>query len=109
MVLEARDSQLLDLLSAPSSVVVRLRRRVRFYNKPSSVRQDVAWNEAVEDMGTAVWWPSGDGRSDSYTRRLEGELRLPKDLRPSSAMGHFSITVGRFCHLYLNERPKYAS
>ena len=93
MTLEGSESPVLDVLSAPSSIVVCLRRRVRFYNKSSSPRRDVAWNETVEDMGTAIWWPSSSARSDSLTRHLEGEIRLAKYLRPTSEMGHFSISV----------------
>ncbi|KAF9524862.1 hypothetical protein CPB83DRAFT_773149 [Crepidotus variabilis] len=94
LTLESRDSQAMDLLSAPSAVSVTLRRRVRFFNKTCSSRQDVAWNESVEDVGKAVWWPSTsqDARSDATTRHLEGEIRLAKDLRPTSEMGHFSIS-----------------
>jgi len=43
-------------------------------------------------MGKAVWWPSTDTRSDQNTRHLEGEIKLAKDLRPTSEMGHFSIS-----------------
>jgi hypothetical protein len=93
LTLEGNDTQVLDLLSAPSSIVLSLRRRVRFYNKTSSSRSDVAWNEMVEDMGVAVWWPSSDVPSDAHARHLEGEIRLAKDLRPTSEMGHFSISV----------------
>ena len=83
------------MLSSSTSIVVSLRRRVRFYNKSASSRRDVAWNETVEDMGTAVWWPStaADAISTSTTRHLEGEIRLAKDLRPTSELGHFSISV----------------
>lgn len=90
--LEGSESHVLNLLSAPSSIVLSLRRRVRFYNQSSSSRQDVAWKETVEDMGSAVWWPSTDSRSENTTRHLEGEIRLTKDLRPTSEMGHFSIS-----------------
>lgn len=92
LTLEGTDTQALDLLSVPSSIVLSLRRRVRFYNKTSSSRKDVAWNETVEDMGVAVWWPSSDVASNSHTRHLEGEVHLAKDLRPTSEMGHFSIS-----------------
>jgi hypothetical protein len=92
IVLEGEESQVLDLLSAPKSVVLSLRRRVRFYNQTSISREDVAWNETVEDMASAVWWPSSDSRSTSTTRYLEGEINLAKDLRPTSEMGHFSIS-----------------
>ena len=44
-------------------------------------------------MASAVWWPSSDSRSTSTTRYLEGEINLAKDLRPTSEMGHFSISV----------------
>lgn len=94
--LDSCDTQALDLLSVSSAIVLTLRRRVRFYNKTSSSRKDVAWNETVEDMGTASWWPSADVASTPSTRHLEGEIRLPKDLRPTSEMGHFSISVSYF-------------
>ncbi|KJA16442.1 hypothetical protein HYPSUDRAFT_147727 [Hypholoma sublateritium FD-334 SS-4] len=92
LTLEGCDTQALDLLSVSSAIVLSLRRRVRFYNKTSSSRKDVAWNETVEDMGSASWWPSADVPSTPNTRYLEGEIRLPKDLRPTSEMGHFSIS-----------------
>lgn len=80
------------MLSRPSSIAVSLRRRVRFYNQSSYARADVAWNETVEEMCMASWWPSETMQSSTYTRHLEGEIRAPKDLRPSSDMGHFSIS-----------------
>ncbi|KAF8905074.1 hypothetical protein CPB84DRAFT_1894808 [Gymnopilus junonius] len=92
LTLEACESRILDLLSNPAAVVLSLRRRVRFYNKSNSSRRDVAWNETVEDMGTATWWTSTDVGNDTTTRHLEGEIRLAKDLRPTSEMGHFSIS-----------------
>jgi len=84
----------LDLVSSSNAINLSLRRRVRFYNKTSSSRKDVAWTESAESMGTASWWPSTDPhyRSDSTTRHLEGEIRLAKDLRPTSEMSHFSIS-----------------
>lgn len=92
MVLQGDDAQVLDLLSAPSSILLSLRRRLRFYNKSSSSKPDVAWNESLEDVGTAVWWPSTTDTNHSFTRYLEGEIRLAKDLKPTAAMGHFSIS-----------------
>lgn len=91
LTIEGTDVTALDAFSKPSSVVVSLRRRVRFYNKVTYARGDVAWNETVEDVGTASWWPSETMQSTTYARHLEGEIRLPKDMRPSSDMGHFSI------------------
>lgn len=94
LTLEAREAQTMDLLAKPSALSVSLRRRVRFFNKTCTYREDVAWNENVRDVVTAVWWPSTtqEVRSDATTSYLEGEIRLPKDLRPTSEMGHFSIS-----------------
>ncbi|TFK40191.1 hypothetical protein BDQ12DRAFT_628002 [Crucibulum laeve] len=90
--IEGADPLLLNLLSSPNAVVLSLRRRVRFYNKTTSSRQDVAWNETVDDMGSAVWWTPLDARESPGSRQLEGEIQLAKDLRPTSEMGHFSIS-----------------
>lgn len=92
LTIEGADSEALDILARPSSVVVSLQRRVRFYNQTSFARPDVAWNESVDETGTACWWPSQTMTSTIHCRQLEGEIHLPKDLRPSSDMGHFSIT-----------------
>lgn len=91
MVLQSEDAQALDLISAPSSVMLSLRRRVRFYNKASVGKTDVAWNESFETAGTAIWWPSTTESSDSFTRYLEGEIQIPKDMKPTASISHFSI------------------
>lgn len=93
MTLEGQDPDIIHLFSNPSAVVVSLQRRVRFFSKSSLAKQDISWKETVEETGTAVWWPSMGSSSSSLTRHLEGEVKLPKDLRPTSAMGHFSISV----------------
>ncbi|TFK27772.1 hypothetical protein FA15DRAFT_685673 [Coprinopsis marcescibilis] len=90
--LEGRESPVLDVLSSPNAIVVKLRRRVRFYNRATATKREVAWNESVDDVGTAVWWLPQDNRNDTYSRHLEGEIRLAKDLRPSSEIAHFSIS-----------------
>jgi hypothetical protein len=94
LTLDGRDPAILDVLSSPGSVVVKLRRRVRFYNAASTTKREVSWNESVEDVGSAVWWPSSDSpvtENDLHVRQLEGEIKLAKDLRPSSEMAHFSL------------------
>ena len=91
----------MDLLANPNAIVVSLRRRVRFFKRTCTSAEDVAWNENVEDMGAATWWPSAahDVHSTEKTRHLEGEIRLTKDMRPTSEMGHFSISVSTEPHL----------
>jgi hypothetical protein len=39
-----------------------------------------------------VFWP-GPACDEYNGRRLDGEIQLPKHLKPSSALMHFSITV----------------
>lgn len=93
--IEGREPGVLDVLSNPGSIMVKLRRRVRFFNAATATRKEVSWNESVEDVATAVWWaapPHEACRSDAHTRHLEGEIPLPKDLRPSCEIAHFSIS-----------------
>lgn len=92
LLIESQDFQALDLLTAPRAVAVRLRRCVKYHlaagTKHSREERD------VEDVESATWWPSTAGQSsDSCTRRLDGEIRLGKDLKPSDAIAHFSISV----------------
>lgn len=97
LTLESRESAAIDLLAIPSAISVSLRRRVRFFNSTCTSMEGVAWNEKVDDLVTALWWPSTTQNVDSLatSRHLEGEIRLPKDLRPTSEMAHFSISVSR--------------
>ncbi|KAF9466644.1 hypothetical protein BDZ94DRAFT_1157821 [Collybia nuda] len=92
LTIDGQNSDTLDLFSTPSAIVVALHRRVRFFSKTSLARQEVSWNETIEEMGTAVWWPCMSLSSSAHSRHFEGEVKLPKDLRPTSAMGHFSIS-----------------
>jgi hypothetical protein len=55
--------------------------------------EEIGWNEFVEKMCTAVWWLSPNLEQDSSSRYLEGEIKLTEKLKPTSAMGHFSISV----------------
>jgi hypothetical protein len=57
-------------------------------------------------MGNAVWWSSTDAHNDESTRHLEGEIKLAKDLRPTSEMGHFSISVSNLVAFSLGEEYK---
>lgn len=88
LTLQGGDANTLDLVSSPSAVVAKLQRRVRFFNKPLQT-----WHESSEDLGSAVWWPAVSVQSTANVRHLEGEIKLTKDLRPTTSIGHFSITV----------------
>ncbi|KAF5372740.1 hypothetical protein D9615_010121 [Tricholomella constricta] len=89
LTLQGSDEAILDLFSAPSAISVKLHRRIRFFSKRS--QSDDAWNENVKEVGSATWWPSAGVRYHSSVRHMEGEIRLAKDLRPSTVVGHFSI------------------
>lgn len=93
LTLQCSDAKALRLFSAPTAVSLCLQRRVRFYSKPSHSRSEVAWHETCGDMGSAVWWPAAEASGNPNIRRLEGEIKLAKDLRPSTCIGHFSVSV----------------
>ncbi|KAK7032321.1 hypothetical protein VNI00_013280 [Paramarasmius palmivorus] len=86
------DRQTLEWVSNPNSIALTLCRKVKYYNAPAMAKSEVSWKETSKDICTARWWPSGTIQSDPQNRYLEGEIRLPKDLRPSSRVAHFSIT-----------------
>jgi hypothetical protein len=93
--LESTDESVLDIFAEPTAIVLHLHRRVRYFCKPSELTrpEEIGWNEYVEKMCTAVWWLSPNLEQDSSSRYLEGEIKLAKKLKPTSAMGHFSISV----------------
>jgi hypothetical protein len=94
--LESDDKNVLNIFAEPTAIALLLRRQVRFFSQPTDLNQpeDVAWNEHVGEIGTANWWPSPRFTRDSSPRYLEGEIKLTRDLRPTSTICHFSISVG---------------
>ncbi|KAJ6531970.1 hypothetical protein B0H19DRAFT_1273145 [Mycena capillaripes] len=92
MTLESTDNQALDMCSAPSAPMVTLRRCVRFQNPSTSSKREVDWVESFEDVSRAVFWPSADGNYAPYSRSLEGEIKLPKDLASTSSIGRFTVS-----------------
>jgi len=101
--IDCKDSQALDLLAAPKAVVVQLQRRVRFFVTAAgvSVNEMLGWNDTVEEVETAVWWPGERNHAEPHVRRLEGEIRLSKDLKPTSAISHFSISYSVVMHPFM--------
>ncbi|KAK7437000.1 hypothetical protein VKT23_006714 [Stygiomarasmius scandens] len=98
LLLESNDRQTLDLLTAnPNSAInLRLRRQLDVM-RGDSVRSPV-WNlpsqkaEYIVDLGEAVWWASADGDVSGEGRvRLDGEIPLAKDLKPSTLFPHFNV------------------
>jgi hypothetical protein len=96
MIIETPDKQALDLLSSPRAVVVRLQRLVTYSAGAATHHTHAAgigYRAAVDYPATAVFW-AGPACDEDKDRRLDGEIQLPKNLKPSSAFLHFSITVG---------------
>lgn len=100
MVLETKDLQALDLLSSPKAVVMRLRRRLRTHADTRKTVDSIGWKDAIEHSQLAAWWPSTEDTPDDSSCRcqINGELHLPIDLKPTSAMAHFRMEV---CYWYI--------
>jgi hypothetical protein len=96
--LESDDKNVLNIFAEPAAIVLHLCRRIRFFCKPSEFTkpEEMGWNESVEEMCAAVWWPSPNLEQDSLSRYLQGEIKLSEKLKPTSAMGPFSISVSYF-------------
>ncbi|KAG6821318.1 hypothetical protein H0H93_000179 [Arthromyces matolae] len=93
--LQGADEDMLHLFASPSAVNLKLQRRIRFFSKGTTSFTENSfgpWVEKVEDVSTATWWPSTNLSSHRGSRHLEGEIKLSKDLRPTTAIGHFSIS-----------------
>ncbi|KAF5339259.1 hypothetical protein D9758_013331 [Tetrapyrgos nigripes] len=106
LLLESSDSQALDLLTANpgSSIHVRLRRQTRLL-KPETVidatTKQWMWAYHGEKMGgihyfgDTTWWPSTLDNEDAAEHRkrirLDGEISLAKDLKPSTFIPYFAI------------------
>ena len=104
LLLESQDLEALDLLSSPRSVVVRLRRSIKYHSgaDPTFERsawrdpnlEHVAWRNAIEYSPLARWWPSAEISADFHSKRyLNGELHLVSNVKPTSAMVQFRMEV----------------
>lgn len=97
LTMSSNDTQTLDLLSSGKAASVRLLRRVKYHmaaSQLSNMKQGGAeWKESTDYLDNAVWWPANDGGGDRHNRRMCGEIRLLKDLKPSCSIAHFSIEV----------------
>ncbi|KAL0579589.1 hypothetical protein V5O48_002427 [Marasmius crinis-equi] len=96
--LSGRDAQALDGVSNPNSIQLTLRRTVKYHIAASFGKSAVSWKECSKDICTGSWWHSRNLQSDPHNRYFEGSIKLPKDLRPSSKLEHFSISY--FVDLY---------
>jgi shikimate kinase len=92
LLLECDDSQALDLLSLPTSIKVRLRRRIVYDAQPGQARKARKWKDALEDLASGAWRPRS-GNQEQHQRLVEGEIPLAGDLQPSSAIATLLVNV----------------
>jgi hypothetical protein len=66
-----------------------------FASQAARSRQvSAGWKETSEFLDGAVWWPVKERTEDQSMKRMHGEIRLSKDLMPSTSIAHFTVDVG---------------
>ncbi|KAJ7512871.1 hypothetical protein B0H11DRAFT_1947754 [Mycena galericulata] len=85
-----RDVQALNLLCTPSATNVCLHRQVKCRSLSLRIGSSLAVDD-VEEISRAVWWPARSGPQYQDSRKFEGEIHLPKHLKPTSAISHFTL------------------
>ncbi|KAL4249714.1 hypothetical protein ABKN59_006124 [Abortiporus biennis] len=104
--IQCSDMQALNLLSTPRSIDIKLRRILSMTADshglhPAFTVDSVDYQNMASDIETAAWWPSAFGAEDNgdlvnyngtSRRMLDGEIRLPVGLYPSSQLLSFAIS-----------------
>ncbi|KAJ6507885.1 hypothetical protein C8R47DRAFT_60614 [Mycena vitilis] len=86
------DLQALNLVCTPATTNVYLHRQLTYNQAPAAAEYNARHplaDSVLLEISRAVWWPVNEGRSGSC--RLDGEIHLPKSLKPTSSISHFSI------------------
>ncbi|KAJ7067120.1 hypothetical protein C8F01DRAFT_1247521 [Mycena amicta] len=90
------DAQALHLVCTPATTNLCLQRHVAFSHIPPGARSAREHLELLPDgprtldINRAIWWPVAVEDS-SRSCRFDGEIHLPKSLKPSTSISHFSI------------------
>ncbi|KAJ7227394.1 hypothetical protein GGX14DRAFT_103947 [Mycena pura] len=87
------DPQALSLVCTPLTTNVCLHRQTTFATAPAAAEFNARYVVAdpILEIARAVWWPVVV--DDSGRRcRLDGEIHLPKSLKPSSTVSHFNVS-----------------
>ena len=105
IVIECSDMHGLELASAPSAPLVRFR-RISHINydaggsnisghhaklsdlKPMSM---TAFHDLIDWLNTATWWSTPCEKSEART--LQGEIHIRKNVRPSTLLGLYKLSV----------------
>ncbi|KAI5833917.1 hypothetical protein K523DRAFT_231756 [Schizophyllum commune Tattone D] len=97
LTLESHDAAALDLLSAPTAPVARLRRRLRYKADIGKVDEEddeqatIPWTESTTVYDLASWWSREGAQRHTYRRCMDGEIHLKEDLGPSTAFAHWRV------------------
>ncbi|KAJ7649993.1 hypothetical protein FB45DRAFT_6723 [Roridomyces roridus] len=94
------DTQALNLICTPLTNHVCLHRQTTYIQAPAVAEHShhvhsFATADSVIGISRAVWWPvrlAEDAGDERKRRRFDGEIHLPKSLKPSSRVSHFSIS-----------------
>ncbi|KII85090.1 hypothetical protein PLICRDRAFT_45202 [Plicaturopsis crispa FD-325 SS-3] len=92
MTLSSTDDEALDLLSKSSSIRLYLVRSLAFGSDASTettVRRSN--NFFKESMGRAAFWPASEGMAEAGKRTLQGEIDVPRTLKPSFVFPRFAV------------------
>lgn len=93
LVVRANTPETLERFSTPSALSFCLRRLVSFSGDLLQPPSSMSMQEYSSDIGSAViWWPTAGDFTNSDTRHLQGEIKLPKDLRPTTTISHFRVS-----------------
>lgn len=93
MTITSQDEHLLDLLTDPSTIRVRLARSLSTgtdaTDDNAARRTD---NHFIEEVGRAFFWASQDNGKNQ--REFQGEIDVAKSLKPSFKFPKFTVRVG---------------
>ncbi|KAJ7485705.1 hypothetical protein FB451DRAFT_1230810 [Mycena latifolia] len=85
------DLQAFNLLCTPCAINIRLHRQVKCRLISGGLQNDLAPPTDDIESGRAVWWPVDHGPRRPDSRKFDGEIHLPKNLKPTSAISHFTL------------------
>ncbi|THU84194.1 hypothetical protein K435DRAFT_688088 [Dendrothele bispora CBS 962.96] len=85
LTVQCKDARALEQLSTPRSIVLRLRRRLRYHSDDHKPPESYPWTDEHEHSELALWWP------ETLTRYLKGEIHLQTDWKPTTVMPRFRV------------------
>ncbi|EIN13044.1 hypothetical protein PUNSTDRAFT_124608 [Punctularia strigosozonata HHB-11173 SS5] len=98
LTIQTDDAQSLHLLSTTKAPIVRLMRHSSNYTKIAANTPDNLitspddFNTESRIVDTAIWWPANEGDTPPNSRTLNGELRVPGNLKPACIFGFAKIS-----------------